>query len=89
MLTLAGMALAASEANMVTGVVQKVDQRSGRIVIDCQTFLMKRRVARWPSCLRSAKRSPSSSMSGRPKGDHEARASRRLSTRTADLEASP
>jgi len=41
MLTLAGMALAASEANMVTGVVQKVEQRSGRVVIDGQTFSMK------------------------------------------------
>jgi hypothetical protein len=41
MLTLAGMALAASEANMVTGVVQKVDQRSGRVVIGGETFIMK------------------------------------------------
>jgi hypothetical protein len=41
MLTLAGMALAASEANMVTGVVQKVDQRSGRVVIDGQSFIVK------------------------------------------------
>jgi Cu/Ag efflux protein CusF len=41
MLTLAGMALAASEANMVTGTVQKVDHRSGRVVIDGQTFVMK------------------------------------------------
>jgi hypothetical protein len=41
MVTLAGMALAASEANMVTGMVQKVDQRHGRVVIDGQTFVMK------------------------------------------------
>jgi hypothetical protein len=41
MLTLAGMALAVSEANMVTGMVQKVDQRHGRVVIDGQTFVMK------------------------------------------------
>src|SRR5919106_26385 len=40
MLTPAGIALAASEANMVTGMVQKVDQRSGRVVIDGQTFIM-------------------------------------------------
>jgi hypothetical protein len=40
MLTPAGMALAASEANMVTGMVQKVDQRHGRVVIDGQTFIM-------------------------------------------------
>jgi GTP-sensing pleiotropic transcriptional regulator CodY len=33
MLTLAGLALAASEADMVTGMVQKVDQRHGRVVI--------------------------------------------------------
>jgi hypothetical protein len=42
MLALAGIALAASEANMVTGVVQKVDQQSGRVVIDGQTFVMKK-----------------------------------------------
>jgi hypothetical protein len=40
-LTLAGMALAASEDDMVTGMVQKVDQRHGRVVIDGQTFIMK------------------------------------------------
>ena len=56
MLALAGMALAASEANMVTGVVQKVDQRSGRVVIDGQTFIMKRQ---WP---------PGPRASGRPQG---------------------
>jgi Cu/Ag efflux protein CusF len=41
MLALAGIALAASEANMVTGVVQKVDPQSGRVVIDGQSFIMK------------------------------------------------
>jgi hypothetical protein len=41
MLTLAGLALAASQADMVTGMVQKVDQRHGRVVIDGQTFIMK------------------------------------------------
>jgi hypothetical protein len=40
-LTLAGTALAASEANKVTGMVQKVDQRHGQVVIDGQTFIMK------------------------------------------------
>jgi hypothetical protein len=40
-LTPAGMALAASEANMMTGMVQKVDQRHGWVVIDGQTFVMK------------------------------------------------
>jgi hypothetical protein len=66
MLTPAGMALAASEANTVTGMVQKVDQRSGRVVIDGQTFVMMKS---GPLALvpRSATRSPSSSMSGTAK----------------------
>jgi hypothetical protein len=40
-LTLANTALAASEANKVTGTVQKVDKQSGRVVIDGETFVMQ------------------------------------------------
>jgi lipopolysaccharide export system protein LptA len=40
-LTVVGTALAASQANKVTGTVQQVDEQTGRIVIDGQTFVMQ------------------------------------------------
>ena len=40
-LAVVGTALAESEVSEVTGTVQQVDEQTGRIVIDGQTFVMK------------------------------------------------
>ena len=40
-LTIAGTVLAASEGTEVMGRVEKFDQRSGRVVIDGETFIME------------------------------------------------